>query len=194
MSLNICKLTTILLTFRIRYCKMTNGRQCRFGYPKPPAERTQFQDDVCEYERTVADEKVNNYNPYLLSLFRCNMDIQYNKGPRAAYYLAKYITKFDEVVDASIEKLAVGGRFKYSTSVTSSEHFKARSVGSIEAVYNVCGYVKHSNSRNVIILSMNPPDMDRRMLRYDILELDEDDDNIFNISRLGKNSSIIQIV
>ncbi|KAI9325540.1 hypothetical protein BD770DRAFT_432864 [Pilaira anomala] len=76
---------------------MFNGRQCGFGYPKPPAERAQFQDDVCEYERTVADEK------------------------------------------------------------------------------SKCYYTQYE-----------PPDMDRRMLRYDILELDEDDDNIFNISRLQK--------
>jgi hypothetical protein len=49
-----------------------------------PAEKTQFHNDVCEYERTVDDQNINNYNPFLLSVFRSNMDIQYNKGPRAA--------------------------------------------------------------------------------------------------------------
>jgi hypothetical protein len=45
------------------------------------------------------------------------MYIQYNKGPRAAYYLAKSITKFGEVVEASIGNLPVGGSFNYSSII-----------------------------------------------------------------------------
>jgi len=57
---------------------MFDGRPCRFGFPKEPADATQFYGETCEYERGVADENVNNYNAYLLSLFRGNMDIHEN--------------------------------------------------------------------------------------------------------------------
>ncbi|KAG1059719.1 hypothetical protein G6F63_012548 [Rhizopus arrhizus] len=43
----------------------------------------------------VGDAYVNNYNPYLLAVFRTSMDIQYNDGPQAVRYLAKYLAKDD---------------------------------------------------------------------------------------------------
>jgi hypothetical protein len=65
------------------------------------------------------------------------------------------------------------------------DHFKARSVGSIEAVYNICGYHKHNNSREAYTLSMNPPDMDRKLLRDGVFELNEEDEDIFATMKIG---------
>lgn len=176
----------------ISYCKMQNDRRCRFGFPKPPADRTQFQDDVCEYERGVADENINNYNPYLLSLFRGNMDIQYNKGGKAAYYLAKYITKFDEVVEATIQKRTARGHYNQTTDVSARDHFKARLVGSIEATYNVCGWHSHGNSRSVQFLPISLPGAERRALRNDFLTLNDNDTNIFMSNLLGMTISVFR--
>ncbi|KAG1047905.1 hypothetical protein G6F43_009674 [Rhizopus delemar] len=38
---------------------------------------------------------VNNYSPYPLDDFRTSMDVQYNGGPQAGRYLAKYLAKDD---------------------------------------------------------------------------------------------------
>lgn len=165
---------------------MFDGRPCRFGFPKEPAELTQFQGEACEYERGIADENVNNYNAFLLSLFRGNMDIQYNKGSKAAYYLAKYITKFDEVVETSLQRRTVRGQYNQSNQISSKDHFKARSVGSIEAAYNVCGWNHHSNSRSVEFLSINLPGDERKALRTDFLDLPDHETNIFMVSLIGK--------
>lgn len=167
-----------------------NTRPCRFGFPKLPADRTQFQGEVCEYERSIEDENINNYNPYLLRMFRGNMDIQYNKGGKAAYYLAKYITKFDEVVEATIRKKTARGHYIQSSDVAAKDHFKARLVGSIEATYHVCGWHTHGNSRSVQFLHINLPGAERRALRSDFLTLDDNDTNIFMSNLLGKLADI----
>ena len=164
---------------------MTEGRPCRFGFPKEPADITQFQGEICEYERGIADEYINNYNPYLLSLFRGNMDIQYNKGEKVAYYLAKYITKFDEVVEATLKRKNVRGHYSHSTDISAMDHFKARTVGSIEAAYHVCGWHHHGNSRSVEFLPINLPGDERRALKRNFLELNDYDSNIFMISFIG---------
>jgi hypothetical protein len=48
---------------------MVEGRSCRFGFPKEPADITQSQGEICEYERGIADENINNYNPYFAGAF-----------------------------------------------------------------------------------------------------------------------------
>ncbi|OBZ82264.1 ATP-dependent DNA helicase pif1 [Choanephora cucurbitarum] len=60
------------------YCKLGENRTCCFGYPKQAAPRTEFVGGSCIYERRVEDMNINNYNSYLLAVWRANMDIQYN--------------------------------------------------------------------------------------------------------------------
>jgi uncharacterized protein YktA (UPF0223 family) len=118
------------------------------------------------------------------------MDIQYNKGGKAAYYLAKYITKFDEVVESSLQRKTVRGHYNKSSDISSKDHFKSRTVGSIEAAYNVCGWNNYRNSRLVVFLSINLPGDERRPPRRDVLDLHEDETNIFMSNLLGKDNSL----
>ncbi|EIE76301.1 hypothetical protein RO3G_01005 [Rhizopus delemar RA 99-880] len=59
------------------YCKRSDlTKKCSFEYPKPYFPVT-FLDSEHRYtyKRDVGDEYVNNYNPYLLVVFRTSMDI-----------------------------------------------------------------------------------------------------------------------
>lgn len=80
------------------YCKRGDPtKKYRFGYPKPYAPATVLDPEHrCTYQRDVGDAYVNNYNPYLLAVFRTFMDIQYNDGPEAVRYLANYLAKDDD--------------------------------------------------------------------------------------------------
>lgn len=66
------------------------------------------------YRRGVGNCMVNNYNPYLLATFRTNMDIQYNDGPQAVRYLAKYMAKDDYTTHVQIRKSKQGYHQKSS--------------------------------------------------------------------------------
>ena len=100
MSATLCKymnnFVTIIAKIKVnhlRYCKLAENRGCRFGYPKQPAPPTEFVGESCIYDRGVEDMYINNYNPYLLTVWRANMDIQYSCGKAAVRYLAKYMAK-----------------------------------------------------------------------------------------------------
>jgi hypothetical protein len=72
-----------------RYCRNNDpGADCRFHYPQPPVDEPYIENDRCHYGRRVQDEYVNPYCPYLLAMFKCNMDMQVNIGQSALYYLA----------------------------------------------------------------------------------------------------------
>ena len=63
---------------------------------------------------------------------------------------------------------------------TQKDHFSARQVGVIDAVYRLAGWSKHRSSRGTIFISCVYPGHDeRRQLRHDIRDLAENDTNIF---------------
>lgn len=95
---------------------------------------------------------VNNYSPYLLATFQTNMDIQYNDGLQAVRYLANYMAKDDYSTHVNIGK-ANQGYHQKSSFVKESEHLKSSIIGGVEATYDLLGWHKHGNSRNVICIN-----------------------------------------
>ncbi|KAI8635834.1 hypothetical protein BD408DRAFT_448861 [Parasitella parasitica] len=86
------------------------------------------------------------------------MDIQYNNGPQAVRYLAKYLAKDDHEA-----------RINYSA---------------VEAVYDVMGWHKHKNSRNALFLNTGLINFDSRKIRDDIDELPENSENMFSATHV----------
>jgi len=116
------------------------------------------------------------------------MDIQYNNGPQAVRYLAKYLAKDDYEAKIMLKNIQQKncGYYKRTTHVTEKEHFSTRIVGAVEAVYDVLGWRKHSNSRRVIFINTSLFGQDTRRVRTDIHEVDEDSEDIFSKMPVGK--------
>ncbi|CEP08738.1 hypothetical protein [Parasitella parasitica] len=168
------------------YCKLHITGKCRFGYPKDAAPRTEFVEDFCIYERTVADMNVNAYNPYLLACWRANMDIQYNKGEAAVRYLAKYMAKNESDAVFEIINKGSSGNYRIRNEKTTKEHFKSRIVGAVEAIYDIMGWHKHQTSRGVTFIQTNLPGDERRLIKPNIKEIDRNDHKIFTRTHVEK--------
>lgn len=130
--------------------------------------------------------KVNSYNPYLLGVWRANMDIQYNKGEAAVRYLAKYMAKNETEAVFEIINKGTSGNYKIKNEKSSKEHFKNRIVGAVEAVYDIMGWHKHQSSRAVVFVQTNLPGDDRRLIKPDIKEIDPGSNKIFTRTHVGK--------
>lgn len=140
------------------------------------------------YKRDVVDGMVNNYNPYLLAVFRTSMDIQYNAGPQAVRYLAKYLAKDDYEAKILLKNVQQkeSGFYKKSSYVSENEHYSTRIVGSVEATYDVMGWHKHSNSRGVIFINTNLVTQDTRRIKNNIKDLPADSTDIYMTTPVGK--------
>ena len=141
------------------------------------------------YKRDVGDAQVNNYNPYLLATFRTSMDIQYNNGPQAVRYLAKYFAKDDYEAKILLKNVrsTKSGYYKRTSFVSERDHYQTHIVGAVEATYDVLGWRKHSNSREVLFLNTNLRGQDTNRLRTDIHELDPDSEDIYAKTHAGKS-------
>ncbi|CEP08961.1 hypothetical protein, partial, partial [Parasitella parasitica] len=168
------------------YCKLHLTGKCRFGYPKEPAPRTEFVGDECIYQRGVEDMQVNAYNPYLLAVWRANMDIQYNKGEAAVRYLAKYMAKNESDAIFEIVNKGTSGSFKIRNEKSDKEHFKNRIVGAVEAVYDIMGWQKHHTSRAVAFIQTSLPGDDRRLIKPNIKDIRQNSKNIFTRTHVEK--------
>lgn len=163
------------------YCKRGKiDNPCRFGFPKPESPITHIEaDHTIIYRRGVNDCMVNNYSPYLLATFRTNMDIQYNDGPQAVKYLAKYLAKDDYSTLVSLEKKGEQGYRQKSSFTKESDHLKARIISAVEATYDLLGRHKHANSRNVMFLNTGLYSYDSLRIRSDFRDLSEDSEDLF---------------
>lgn len=115
------------------------------------------------------------------------MDIQYNDGPQAVRYLAKYLAKDDYEAKILLKNIQLQnqGYYKRTSYVSEREHYSTRIVGAVEATYDLMGWRKHSNSRNVLFLSTSLIGQDTRRLRTDIKELNTEDDKIYSLTPVG---------
>lgn len=109
------------------------------------------------------------------------MDIQYNDGPQAVRYLAKYLAKDDYEAKVMLKNIRKEnqGFYQKSSYIRESDHYKTRIVGAVEAAYDIMGWHKHSNSRNVIFINTSLINHDSRRLRDDIKSLPGDSEDIF---------------
>ncbi|KAG0305673.1 hypothetical protein BGZ97_001039 [Linnemannia gamsii] len=88
----------------------------------------------------------------VLRFGRVNMDLQYNEGDRAKYYMCKYVTEQagpkqvtivtdKDKIDASAAEMSSSNEHRSSKEY--STHFHYRSVGVVEAVMDICGWKMH---------------------------------------------------
>ena len=80
------------------YCLRTkDGKQvCRFGYPKPLLRETSITvaNGNVELQTARNDPVINSFNPFQLSAWRANVDMQYCVSRhKVIQYCAKYATK-----------------------------------------------------------------------------------------------------
>ncbi|KAG1136913.1 hypothetical protein G6F37_011812 [Rhizopus arrhizus] len=103
---------------------------CYFDFPFEPCPKSYFDADSKRsyYKRGPSDASISSSIPYLLKLLRVNMDIEINADRKVLSYFTKYLSKVDSDV-----------HLHYHME-TSQEHFKARMVGAVEAVYHICGW------------------------------------------------------
>ena len=94
-----------------KYCKRRKrcGKtafitRCRFGFPRPVCETAQLnpvqeslksRNRIYNLVRTLAETRVNDYNPLLLMLWKANIDIQFvaEASLALAHYVSGYVTK-----------------------------------------------------------------------------------------------------
>jgi len=142
----------------------------------------------CVYKRSADDEFINNYNPYILAVFQTSMDLQYNDGPQAVRYLAKYMAMDDyeaKIMLKSIRK-SNSGNYMRTSYVPDDQHYATRIVGAVEATYDVMSWHKHGNSRSVTFINTNLAHQDSRRVKSNIKDLSEDDEDIYARSHVGK--------
>ncbi|KAG1084039.1 hypothetical protein G6F42_021956 [Rhizopus arrhizus] len=79
------------------------------------------------YQRTIYDDRVPNYNnPYLLKLIHANMDdIQINNDENVYFYLAKYLTKMDDIRNMTLNN--------EPNRIMRQQHFRGRGIDPVEA-------------------------------------------------------------
>ena len=123
------------------------------------------------------------------------MNIQYNDGPQAVRYLAKYLVKDDYEAKILLKNIQLQnqGYYKITSYVSEREHYSTRIVRAVEATYDLMGWRKHINSRNVLFLSTSLISQDTRRLWTDIKELDTEDDKIYSFTLVGMSFSHKQL-
>lgn len=166
----------------VRYCQNNDlTAPCRFNYPKEVVAEPYIEDDHAHYARDVGDEQVNPYCPYLLAMFKSNMDIQVNTGRSALYYLTKYLTKADKNIEFNLVP-----HHSNRNNVPLSEHMRSRIVGSIESSYLLLGMHLHSASRTVVFVPTQIPQDDHHRLKRNIRDLDEESTDVFEVGFVRK--------
>lgn len=171
------------------YCLPPGKDKCRFKYPREASTVPAHVDDDGRYvlPRSEGNERVVGYNMDLLRFGRVNMDLQYNHGARAKYYMCKYITsqagpkQVTIVTDKDDVGVSGSGTRASSEDRASREyisHFHYRSVGVIEAIMDICGWKMHGCSRVDEFLPTELPENRRRILKRvkDLRNLKDDTD------------------
>lgn len=158
------------------YCMPEGRKKCRFKYPRDASDLPAYLDEDDRYvlPRAQGCERVRGYNMDLLRFGRVNMDLQYNHGGWAKYYMSKYTTqqagpkKVTIVTDKDEYNASSTGMPSSREDRSSKEyitHFHYRSVGVVEAVMDICGWKMHGCSRVDEFLPTELPENRRRILK-----------------------------
>ncbi|OXA59862.1 hypothetical protein Fcan01_06060 [Folsomia candida] len=158
------------------------GESCRFGFPRAAVSTTCLAPDEDSrsrgrgviLRRTEAEVWINNYHPKLLSLLRCNMDIQPVIGVAAvALYIAKYIGKNEsetlrEDIRRTLQALRESRQpIRIQMDKVARLLLNRRTVSSQECAARICNLPMRFSSRGFVFIPTFRP-MDRiRMLRKD---------------------------
>lgn len=148
-------------------CMQRNECKCR--YPRPFNENTtQGKDSYPVYRRRdngrqakVRGKMLDNrwvvpYNPYLLRMFNCHINVEVCSGIKAVKYLYKYICKGHDRASFSIDKPDVDGNIDEI-----KRYVDARWVTPPEAMWRIFGCPLCANDPSVLQLPLHLPNMHR---------------------------------
>jgi len=155
-------------------CPCTKGRQsCKNRYPRPfNAATLQGKDSYPLYRRRDdgRKEKVRNhdldnrwvvpYNPYLLRLFNCHINVEVCSSIKAVKYLFKYVYKGHDRASVSVNETESGDNIDEI-----KQYRDARWVTPPEALWRIYGFELSKNSPSVTQLQLHLPNM--HMVSYD---------------------------
>ncbi|KAI8635866.1 hypothetical protein BD408DRAFT_322726, partial [Parasitella parasitica] len=147
-------------------------KSCRFGFPFDECDTPHKEGNRFKYKRGRNAAFINSYNPLLLRILETHMDMQLNAGRQALYYLCKYMTKLDNQTKVFMNTAN-------NNMDLIDVHLKTRVIGAVEAVYHIMGWHIKRFSTKVIYINTNMPNYDRRQLIDTIMEVDDEEENIF---------------
>ncbi|XP_074296950.1 uncharacterized protein LOC141627616 [Silene latifolia] len=152
--------------------KKTEG-QCKYAYPKPfAADTTNSDDGYPIYMRRDTGESakirghnLNNqwvipYNPYLLDLFDCHLNVEVCSTIQAVKYLYKYVYKGQDKISFNV---AAEGEVQVVDEI--EQYQSGRWVSPVEAVWCIYGFDLFEIHPLVMALPVHLPYMQSIQLR-----------------------------
>ena len=73
--------------------KYRKDKVCRFGYPREIVEESKVTDENIILLKRLS-EKINNYNPYVMTCIRSNHDIKFVPSGKDGYNIAFYVSEY----------------------------------------------------------------------------------------------------
>ncbi|XP_074277132.1 uncharacterized protein LOC141600781 [Silene latifolia] len=152
--------------------KSSKGR-CKYAYPKQFADSTtNISDGYPVYRRRktedsakIRGEQLDNrwvipYNPYLLDLFDCHLNVEVCSTIQAVKYLYKYVYKGHDKISFNI---AAGDAVQVVDEI--QQYQSGRWVSSIEAMWQIYGFDLFEIHPPVMPLPIHLPSMQTIQLR-----------------------------
>ncbi|WVZ63174.1 hypothetical protein U9M48_012829 [Paspalum notatum var. saurae] len=149
-------------------CPEQGRRTCKNHYPRPFSDTTlQGKDSYPIYRRRengrkdpVRGHELDNrwvvpYNPYLLRLFNCHINVEACGSIKAVKYLFKYIYKGHDRASVAVRE----GNKADSDVDEIKQHRDARWVTPPEALWRIYGFDLSRNSAPVMQLQLHLPNM-----------------------------------
>ncbi|XP_074267323.1 uncharacterized protein LOC141590651 [Silene latifolia] len=157
--------------------KKTEGH-CKYSYPKPFASDTTNTDDRYPvYKRRDTGESakirghdLNNqwvipYNPYLLDLFDCHLNVEVCSTIQAVKYLYKYVYKGHDKISFNV---AAEGEVKVVDEI--EQYQSGRWVSPVAAIWRIYGFDLFEIHPPVMLLLVHLPFSDEKRIRTPLTE------------------------
>ena len=177
-----------------RKCGRTFITRCRFGFPRPPCETTTLNcvEDalkarkIYQLPRTNEEARVNDYNPFLLMLWKAHTDVQFMGEYSLAlvHYVSGYVTKAEKSnlqdiwQEVSESKSVYGCLWSFGV-----RRLRSRECGLYEACDLLLGDHLTENSDAIKYIVSQPHKRSRRLKDHkdleDVAKRDPDREGIF---------------
>ena len=159
-----------------RYVQKNKTVNCRFGFPRyecaeikivahSSEEFARSNGQIVLLKRRKEDQRVNNYNPTLLRLWKGNIDIQPCCTNEAIeYYIAKYISKTEPAgLETSVARTIRDIRWEKAAESTKlfkicMRILKERQVSACECIFRLCHLPLRDSSRMCEFLNTQKPE------------------------------------
>ncbi|CAF0998397.1 unnamed protein product, partial [Brachionus calyciflorus] len=150
-------------------------KKCKYGFPYDLCDQDHIDDNFkYYYKRTKNEDRdVGPYNKMLLMLWEGLVNVQYCTKRGLEQYLVKYISKVEPTFGAKEVK-------KDTNEIT--KYFDLRIVSSVEAVAFVFGHHFVQSNIKVSFIPTSLPNEEFLKKKDELMELDEEDKNIFKDS------------